>query len=184
MSGGDFDAVGRGAHGHDCDASAENETTNGELRNGARGASDDGANNDNAASCEHGNSASEAIGNGGGDGSSNDGAPEILVSIALHVAWPERRISAAAKNIHAVERGDDGNLLAGQSSVERVLEGLHGDDGTHQGAIITVGTGAAEGNEDGEVELEGVLAPSLNFGLLNGGEELGLWVHVGLATAI
>lgn len=90
MSGGDFDAVGRGAHSHDCDASAENETTNGELSDGVRGASDDGANNDDHASCEHGNSASKAVGNGSGGGSSDDGTPKILVSIALHLAWPER----------------------------------------------------------------------------------------------
>lgn len=90
MSGGNFDAVGRGAHGHDCDTSAENETANGELSDGARGASDDGANDDNAASCEHGNSASKAVGNGSGGRSSDDGAPEVLVSIALDLAWPER----------------------------------------------------------------------------------------------
>lgn len=86
MSGGNLDAVSRGAHSHDCDASSENEATHGELSNGVGSASDDGANNDNDASCSHGNSASKAIGNGSGDGSSDDGAPEILVSIAWHPA--------------------------------------------------------------------------------------------------
>lgn len=85
MSGRNFDAVSRCAHGHDCDASTENEPTDGELSKGAGGASDDGAYNDNDASCSHGDSASKAVGYGSGDGGSDDGAPEVLVSIALFI---------------------------------------------------------------------------------------------------
>lgn len=61
VSGSNFDAVSRGAYSHNCDTSAENEATNGELSNGVGGASDDGADNDNDTSCGHGNSASKAI---------------------------------------------------------------------------------------------------------------------------
>lgn len=54
-------------------------------------------------------------------------------------------------SLHAVKRGYDGDLLASQSGVEGGLEGFHGDDGAHQGTIISVCTGAAECDEDGEV---------------------------------
>ena len=61
------------------------------------------------------------------------------------------RTRGQAEHIHAVKRGDDGDLLASQASAEGLLEWIHSDDGAHQGTIITVGAGAAECDEDGEV---------------------------------
>lgn len=90
MSGGNFNGVSWGADSHDCDASTENETANGYLSYGIRGASDDGADDNNYASSGHGNATAKAIGNSSSDGSSNNGTPKVLVSISLHFIWPER----------------------------------------------------------------------------------------------
>jgi hypothetical protein len=92
VSGGNLNGVRWGSYSHDCDASTENKTTDGDLSNGIRGASDDGADDDDYASSGHGNAAAKAIGDGSSDRSSDDGAPERLVSMALQLTsstWPE-----------------------------------------------------------------------------------------------
>lgn len=51
-------------------------------------------------------------------------------------------------HIHSVERRDQGHLGTVHARLENVLVVVHGQDGTHQGAIVTVGTGTAESDED------------------------------------
>lgn len=74
--------------------------------------------------------------------------------------------------LHRVKRADYGHLCASDLSAEGVHEGLHGGDGPNKGTIITVGACAAKGDEDGEIEMNGGLAPPLDRRLLNGCEEL------------
>lgn len=76
--------------------------------------------------------------------------------------------------------------------MELVLELVHGDDTGHERTIVTVGAGTAESDEDGEVEVDGLLAPGLDVGLLDGSEEsgvadlllLGTGLRGGLAMAL
>lgn len=35
-----------------------------------------------------------------------------------------------------------------------MLERFHGGDGPDQGTVVAIGTGAAEGNEDGKIDLD------------------------------
>lgn len=152
MSWGNLNCISWGADRHDCDASTKNESTNGDLSNGVGGASDDGADNNDYASGGHCNAAAKTIGNSSSDRSSNDGAPESLVSInVVSTNRPERPGGLRSEHVHAVERGDDSHLDSIQTGAEGGLEMIHGVDGTHQGAIITVGTGTAESDEDGVV---------------------------------
>lgn len=76
--------------------------------------------------------------------------------------------------------------------MEHGLELGHGNDTGHERAIVTVGAGTAEGDEDGEVEVHGLLAPGVDVGLLDGSEEggvadlllLGTGMGCGLAMAL
>lgn len=90
MSGSNFNGVSWGTDSHDRNTRTENKTTNGDLSDSIRGASDDSADNNDYASSGHGNSTAKAVGNSSSDGSSDDGAPEVLVSIALQFFRPER----------------------------------------------------------------------------------------------
>ena len=76
--------------------------------------------------------------------------------------------------------------------MEHGLELGHGNDTGHERAIVTVGASTTEGNKDGEIELDRLLAPGLNVGLLDGSEEggvadlllLGTGIGGGLAMAL
>lgn len=46
------------------------------------------------------------------------------------------------RNVHSVEREDDGGPVAIGFGLELMLEVLHRDDRGHEGTIITVGAGA------------------------------------------
>lgn len=144
-----LDGISRGTDRHDGNATPENEPTDRELGNRARRTRDDGPDDDDPAPAEHGDAATPAVRDGGGERGGEDGA-------------------------HAVEGGDDGDWRPGHAGAEGVLEGLHRDDAAHQGAVIAVGSGAAEGDEDGEVHLEGTLAPSFDLGLRDGCVVFGL----------
>lgn len=79
--------------------------------------------------------------------------------------------------LHRVKRADDGHLGARQLGIEGIHERFHGGDGTNQRAIVTVGTRTAKCNEDGEIEVDGGLAPPLNGRLLDSCKKLGLGVE-------
>lgn len=77
-------------------------------------------------------------------------------------------------DLHSIEREDNRDFRASVASVELVLELLHSDDTGHERTIVTIGAGTAEGDEDGEVEVDGLLAPGLDVGLLDGSKEGGV----------
>ena len=56
------------------------------------------------------------------------------------------------------------------------MELSHAKDGAKDGAVIAIGVGGAEGNENAKVQVDGCFAPSGDFGLLNGGKQLGLGI--------
>lgn len=58
--------------------------------------------------------------------------------------------------------------------MEGILEVLHGENRSHEGAIVAVGAGAEESDEDAEVELKRLLAAGVDVGLLDGGVQFGL----------
>lgn len=95
MSWRNFNGVSWGTDSHDCDARAENETTDGDLSNGVRGASDNGTDNNNYTSSGHGNATAKAVGDSSSERSSDDGAPKALISISLRFIWPERPSNVA-----------------------------------------------------------------------------------------
>lgn len=53
--------------------------------------------------------------------------------------------------LHRIERADDGDGGVVYFCAELVHKRLHGRDGSDEGAIVAVGTGTAESNEDSEV---------------------------------
>ena len=75
-------------------------------------------------------------------------------------------------NIHSIEGEDHGDLGAFVAGLEGRLEVRHGNDGGHEGSVITVGAGAAEGNEDGEIEMKRFFASGVDVAVLDGGIEL------------
>ena len=62
----------------------------------------------------------------------------------------------ACRDLHVVQGGDDGDLLAGEQGAKGLLEVRHGEDGAQQRAIVAVGTRAAEGDEDADCSGGGV----------------------------
>ena len=92
---------------------------------------------------------------------------DVLASVTRH--------GQVGGHLHSVEREDDGNHWTGITiETHGGLEGGHSDNRGHEGAIVSVGAGAAEGREDGKVEVQRLLATGIDVGLLDGGEELGL----------
>lgn len=147
---GNFDSICRSANGHDRDTATEDESAHSDLGYGTTCARDDGPDDDDPASDKHGDAATPSVRYSGGERSSDDRA-------------------------YTIERSDDSDFLASQAGAKGVLERLHGNDAAHQGAVIAIGAGAAEGDENGEVHLDGTHAPSFDFGLGDGGEVFGLF---------
>lgn len=132
VRGSNLDSVRGSGNRHDGDTQAKNETTDDDLSERVRGRDDDHADDNDDSTCEHGLPPAVVIRDDSGKGSANHGT-------------------------NRVEREDDRDLRAGGANRDNLLEGRHGDDRSHEGAIVTVGAGTAEGDKDGDYSKQLVL---------------------------
>jgi len=76
-------------------------------------------------------------------------------------------------HIHSVQR-ENNRLISTLLWLENFNEVTHGNDGSHERAIVAVGDSTAERDKDSEVEVDRGPAPGVDVGLLDSGVQFGL----------
>ena len=72
--------------------------------------------------------------------------------------------SGGEGDVHSVKREDDRDLSTGGTAVESILEAGHGNDSSHERAIVSVGASAAERDENGNCKPPRVRTKTSRYG--------------------
>lgn len=119
----DLSCVGRRRHDHDLDTETKHEATDDKVSQGVGSGNHNRSDDNDPSSNKHALATAESVGDDGRDGGCDHGATDLLARNCIWAAY-----------VHCIQRGDDGDLLAGLSSVEGVLVVVHGEDRAHQRA--------------------------------------------------
>jgi len=146
--------IGWGGYGHDGDTESENETADDELGNGHGGRDDNHAEDDDDGTAEHALLPAIPVGDNSSERAPDHGTTRGYTTSVSLKTFATIAPDSTYVNIHSIEGEDHRDLGAFVAGLEGRLEVRHGKDGGHEGSVITVGAGAAEGNEDGEIDMK------------------------------
>lgn len=134
----DFDGISWSGHGHDGNTESEDESRYDELSKVMRGRSNYRAYDDDCRTRKHCLPSTESIRSDSGEWSADHRATwESACS-------PHQQVI----HVHSIQGEDDRDHTTGSARLEDILEMRHGDDGSHERSIVSVGTSTTKGHKD------------------------------------